>query len=96
MIIYGSLYVALGLFFGSGFQTVVQVFPLPVLGVLLLFESLTLLALMRDLSGDRASFLLAALVGVVASSVPFGYLAGLLLGLACHHLMRRGLVRLGA
>lgn len=96
VILYGSLFVALGLFFGPGFQTVIQVFPLPVLGVLLLFESLTLLTLMRDLSGDRASFLLAALVGVVASSVPYGYLAGLLLGLACYHLMRRGWVRLGA
>ncbi|MFB3778122.1 MAG: putative sulfate/molybdate transporter [Bryobacteraceae bacterium] len=95
VIIYGMMYVVLGLFFGPGFHTVIQVFPLPVLGVLLLFESLTLLTLMRDLSGDRASFLLAALIGVVASSVPYGYLVGLLLGLACYHLMRRGLVRLG-
>lgn len=96
VILYGTLFVVLGLFFGPGFQTVIQVFPLPVLGVLLLFESLTLLALMRDLSSDRSSFVLAALVGVVASSVPYGYLAGLLLGLACYHLMRRGWVRLGA
>lgn len=74
----------------------VKVFPLPVLGVLLISESFTLLTLMRDLSGDRTSFLLAALVGVVASSVSSGYLAGLLLGLAGYHLMRRESVRLGA
>ena len=75
MIIYGSLSAAVGLFFGRGFHTVVQVFPLPVLGVLLLFESFTLLTLRRDLSGDRTSCLVATLVGVVASSVPYGYLA---------------------
>jgi hypothetical protein len=90
------MYVALGLFFGPGFQTAIQVFPLPILGVLLLFEAITLLGLMRDLAGSASDFLLAAVVGVVASSVPYGYLAGLVVGLICYHLTRRGWVRLGA
>lgn len=96
VIIYGMMFVALGLFFGPGFQTVIQVFPLPVLGVLLFFESITLLALLRDLAGSASEFLLAVVVGVVASSVPYGYLVGLMAGLVCYHLMRRGWVRLGA
>jgi MFS superfamily sulfate permease-like transporter len=96
VIIYGAMYVALGLFFGPGFQTAIQVFPLPILGVLLLFEAITLLGLMRDLAGSASDFLLAAVVGVVASSVPYGYLAGLVVGLICYHLTRRGWVRLGA
>lgn len=96
VVIYGAMYLALGLFFGPGFQTVIQVFPLPVLGVLLLFEAVTLLALLRDLAGGKTDFILAVMVGLIASSVPYGYLAGLLFGLLCHHLMRRGWVRLGA
>ncbi len=96
VIVYGMMYVALGLFFGPGFQTVIQVFPLPILGVLLLFEAITLLALLRDLAGGKADFLLAVTIGVVASSVPYGYLVGLLLGLCCYHLTRRGWLRWGA
>ncbi len=95
VVIYGAMYVALGLFFGPGFQTVIQVFPLPALGVLLLFEAITLLALLRDLAGAKRDFILAVMVGLIASSVPYGYLAGLLFGLLCHHLMSRGWVRLG-
>jgi xanthine/uracil/vitamin C permease (AzgA family) len=96
VIIYGMMYVTMGLFFGHGFETVIQVFPLPVLGILLLFEALTLLVLMRDLAASRPDFLIAVLVGVIASSVPYGYLAGLLVGLVCYHLSRRDLVRLGS
>ena len=96
VVIYGAMYVALGVLSGPGFQTVIQVFPLPILGVLLLFEAVTLLGLLRDLSGQKADFLIAVLVGVIASSLPYGYLAGLLIGLLCYHLSRRGLTRLGA
>lgn len=96
VVIYGMMYVAAGLFFGPGFQTVIQIFPLPILGVLLFFEALALLSLLRDLAGQTAEFLLALMVGVIASSVPYGYLAGLLVGLLCYHLMRRGWVRMGA
>lgn len=96
VLIYGTMYVVLGLFFGPGFQTVIQFFPLPILGVLLLFEAITLLALLRDLAGSASDFLLALVVGVVASSVPYGYLAGLVAGLLVYHLTRRSWVRLGA
>jgi len=96
VIIYGMMYVAVGLFFGPGFQSAIQVFPLPVLGVLLFFEAVTLLVLLRDLAGQPADFLLALMVGVIAGSVPYGYLVGLVTGLLCYHWMRRGWVRWGA
>lgn len=94
--IYGAMYVALGLFFGPGFETVIGVFPMPILGVLLLFEALTLLGLVRDLGASRADFLTAVLVGLIAGSIPYGYLVGMGAGLACYHLVRRGVIRLGA
>ena len=38
VIIYGSMYIILGLFLASGFHNLVQAFPLPVLGVILMVE----------------------------------------------------------
>jgi xanthine/uracil/vitamin C permease (AzgA family) len=96
VVIYGALFVALGVLFGSGFQTVIGVFPKPILGVLLLFEAVTLLGLPRDLYSCKSDFLLAILAGVLAASVPYGYLVGLGVGLAIYHLSKRDLVRLGA
>ena len=49
VILYGSLYVTLGLFFSNGFRTLVNIFPLPVLAVCLLFEGMALVWLMSDL-----------------------------------------------
>lgn len=95
VVIYGAMYVLLGVLFGSGFQTVIGVFPKPVLGVLLLFEAVTLLGLPRDLYSCKADFLLAVLIGIIASAVPYGYLVGLAVGLITYHLSRRGWVRLG-
>ncbi len=90
VVLYGGLYLTLGLFFSPGFTEVVKIFPLPVLGVLLLFEALTLAALLRDLAADRAALLLALLVGVVCANLPYGYLVGLLLGTAVHYAQRAG------
>jgi MFS superfamily sulfate permease-like transporter len=96
VIIYGAMYLALGLFFGPGFEAVIAVFPMPILGVLLLFEALTLVGLIRDLGASRSDFLTAVLVGLIAAAVPYGYLVGMAVGLACYHLIRRGAIRLGA
>ena len=78
IIIYGSIFLILGLFFASGFQQVVQVFPLPILGVLLFFEAAALMAMIRDQSGE--SLLLVVVVGLIAAGLPYGYAIGLVLG----------------
>jgi hypothetical protein len=94
VILYGTFYLVLGLFFGPGSETVIRVFPMPILGVLLLFEAVALLALLRDLTARRAEFVLAVMVGLIASSLPYGYLIGLGVGVVCYHLIRRGTVHL--
>jgi xanthine/uracil/vitamin C permease (AzgA family) len=94
VVIYGSLFLVLGLFFSPGFEKVVQVFPLPILGVLLLFEALTLVMLVRDLGDNRADFAIAGLVGLAAVNLPYGYLVGLVTGALLHRLAARGWVRL--
>ena len=88
VIIYGLVFVTLGLFFGPGFDQIVRAFPLPILGVLLLFEALALVWLIRDTAHSRLDLPIAALVGLMAVGLPYGYLVGMVVGTA--------LVRLGA
>ncbi len=89
-VIYGSFFLVLGLFFSQGFQTVIEIFPLPVLGILLLFESLALLVLVRDTAPDRPDFALASLVGLSALLLPYGYVIGMAAGTLLHAASRRG------
>jgi len=95
VIIYGALFLTLGLFFSQGFQQVVQIFPLPILGVLLLFEALTLAALLRDISSRRTDLLVALLVGLLCAGLPYGYLVGLVVGTGVYYASQRGWVGLG-
>ena len=80
MILYGALYLALGLFFSGSFAHLVQVFPLPVLGVLLVIEGLRLMLLIRDTVALKGEFAIAVLVGLIAAGLPYGYLVGICVG----------------
>lgn len=80
VILYGALYLILGLFFSGSFAHVVQVFPLPVLGVLLAVEGLRLMLLVRDTVALKGEFAIAVLVGLIAAGLPYGYLIGICVG----------------
>ncbi|GIV38007.1 MAG: hypothetical protein KatS3mg032_2386 [Cyclobacteriaceae bacterium] len=86
VIIYGSLYILIGIFFGNGFDEVIKAFPLPVLGVILLFEGLALIRLLRDTAGADRQFGLALLVGLMAFGLPYGFAVALVAGLALYYL----------
>jgi hypothetical protein len=86
VIIYGSLLLVIGLFAGGGFEHVVKAFPLPMLGVILLFEALAIIWLVRDIAPSRTEFPIAALVGLLAVGLPYGYLIGLVVGTALAYL----------
>lgn len=90
VVLYGSIFLVLGLFFSGGFQKVIEIFPLPVLGVLLLFESLALILLVRDTAPERTDFAVAALVGLAALLLPYGYVIGMVAGTLLHAAARRG------
>ncbi len=91
VVIYGTVFLVLGLFFGGAFTEMVKVFPLPVLGVLLLFEGLYLIVLIGDVAAVATELRLAALVGACAAFLPYGYVIGLVVGTALFYLGRRGL-----
>lgn len=85
-VIYGLLYLILGLFFGENFQTIIQVFPLPVLGVILLFESVSLMLLIRDVVYDAKGLVITLLVGVMAAGLSYGFLVAMIVGTILYYL----------
>jgi len=89
VVLYGAFYLLAGLFLKAPLHDVVQAFPKPILGVVLLFEALALLALVRDQAGTPRDLLIALLVALVAFTVPQGYVVGLLLGSLVFYGFRR-------
>jgi len=88
------MYLMFGLFFSRGFAKIVQVFPLSILGVVLLFEGLTLMRLIADLADSTGDFSIGLLVGLMASGLPYGYLLGLIVGTLLDNVSRRRLIGL--
>jgi MFS superfamily sulfate permease-like transporter len=89
VIIYGSFYVILGMFFSRVFEQLIEVFPQPILGVVLLFEALTLMTFVADQAGDKRGFTIALLVALLAFTLPQGFLFGLLVGVTLYYGARR-------
>jgi xanthine/uracil/vitamin C permease (AzgA family) len=94
VIIYGSLYLLLGFFFSTGFENIIKIFPLPVLGVILVFESLTLMMLVRDISVSKADFSIALLVALMAGFLQYGFVIGLIVGTLLAYLIKKRLTGL--
>ena len=89
VVIEGTLYLVLGFFLSNGFHAAIELFPKPVLGVILFFEALALMKLVRDVAASTADFAIVLLVGLVAFGLPYGYVLGLVLGTALAHLSQR-------
>jgi hypothetical protein len=71
----------------------VRVFPLPILGVLLLFEAIALMLLVRDQVPSPTDFGVALFVAALAAAMPYGYVIALLAGTVFWHgqaRLRRG------
>lgn len=90
VVIYGSMYIILGLFFSQSFTEVLKVFPLPMLGVLLLFESLSIMMLIKDIAGSGRDLFVCLLVALAAVGLPHGYVIGLVIGTALWYLIPQG------
>jgi MFS superfamily sulfate permease-like transporter len=94
VIIYGALYLCLGLFLSGGFTEAILLFPKPILGMILLFEGLAVLQLVQDMAQSKADFTVVLLVGLVAVSLPYGYVIGMVGGTLMAALARKQLVAL--
>ncbi|MFQ5630066.1 MAG: putative sulfate/molybdate transporter [bacterium] len=85
VVLYGFLYLLIGLFFSVGFKEIIEIFPLPILGVILLFEGLVLMRLIEDTVQQRSELAIALLVGVIAVGLPYGFLIGIVIGTAIYY-----------
>ncbi len=90
VVIIGSLYLAIGLFFSGSFAEVIKVFPLPLLGVILLFEGMALMLFIKDVAGKKSGLLVSLSVGLMAIFLPYGYVIGLILGTVAAYLANKG------
>lgn len=88
IVIYGSIYLTLGLFLSHGFQTAIELFPRPVLGVILAFEGLVLIRLIRDMASSVADFTVVVLVALMCVGLPYGYVIGLVVGTIAAHFLK--------
>ena len=73
-VLYGAMYLVLGLVFAPGFAQIVRLFPMPVLGIVLLFEAIGLMTLVRDVAAERRALWIVfgvatAVVGLVAGTL---------------------------
>ncbi|HWQ03398.1 MAG TPA: molybdate transporter family protein, partial [Candidatus Nitrosotenuis sp.] len=94
VVLYGAFYLLLGVFFSGGFHTVIELFPKPVLGVILLFEAVALMRLLRDMTSNAGDFAVVLLTGLIAFGVTYGYVVGLVVGWLLAALVKRNAVGL--
>jgi MFS superfamily sulfate permease-like transporter len=92
-VLYGSMYLIAGLVFAPGLTEIARVFPLPLLGVVLLFEAVGLMMLVRDVAADRSRWWIALAVAAAAVGLPYGFAVGLGAGTAIAWGVRRGWLR---
>jgi MFS superfamily sulfate permease-like transporter len=91
--IYGLFYLLLGVFFSGNSPDFLQIFPKPILGIILLFEGIALIILVKDIITDRKMFFIAIIVALCANGLPNGYFIGMVLGTVLYYLSRGQILR---
>jgi len=89
VIIYGSLFLIIGLFFASGFSEFVKFFPMPILGVILLFEALSLMYFIKDITPSKKCLFVSFVVALMAFLLPYGYAIGLVVGILLDYFIKK-------
>lgn len=89
VIIYGTLFLVIGLLFSGCFTEFVKVFPLPILGVILLFEALSLMSFIKDITNDRKCLMISFIVALISLSIPYGFAVGLVIGVFLDHYTKK-------
>jgi hypothetical protein len=86
VIIYGIMFIILGALFGSNIEVVIKVFPLPILGVILIFEGLALMILVKDQIDNKKNLIIVLLVGIISAGLPYGFVISMVIGITLYYL----------
>jgi len=79
LVIYGLFLILLGLVFYKNINLVFIILPLPILGVILLFEGIAIGRLVKKAKG-KFDFYLAILIGFICAFLSYGFIIGLVAG----------------
>lgn len=80
LIVIGTIFLLVGLFYSRVVQAVMRIFPFSILGVMLFFAGLELTLTVRDVAKSRNQLFVTVFVAALAVFVPYGYALGLLAG----------------
>jgi len=89
VVIYGSLFLIIGLFFSNAFSEFVKFFPLPILGIILLFEALSLMYFIKDITPSKKCLFVSFVVALIAFLLPYGYAIGLVSGILLDYFIKK-------
>ena len=82
VVIYGGMFLLAGLLFSPVFELLVRIFPMPILGTILLFEAIAILMLVRDAAASAEDWFVTLLTGLIAAGIPYGYPVAMVVGTA--------------
>jgi len=89
VVIYGLMYIILGLVFSTNFIETIQIFPKPILGTILVIEGMSLMVLVKDIITDKKLFFIAIMVALIANGVQYGYFVAAVVGISVYHLINK-------
>lgn len=78
--IYGLFYILIGMFFNAGIHEFFNFIPLQILGVILFFEAISLISLVRFSVATKKDLFICVLVALIATSLPYGFLISMVIG----------------
>lgn len=85
LLLYGSIYLLIGIFLAGDYASVRALFPLPVLGVILSVEGFSLAKFIKKTAGSK-ELIIALTVGFICVFVTSGYVYGLMAGMLIYYL----------
>jgi hypothetical protein len=85
IVIYGLMFLSIGLLFGANGSSMLIIFPKSILGVILFFEGFALASLVKDMATEIKCLITTMIVGICTVFLPHGYLMGTILGMFIYY-----------
>ncbi len=80
LMLIGSIFLLIGLFYSRVVESVMRIFPFSILGVMLMFAGLELALTVRDVAKKKNELFVTVFVAALAAFLPYGYALGLVAG----------------